>query len=332
MNQPNSITRANDTWTSQPPFMSAKYYAFGEILWDCLPNGRYPGGAPFNVAIHLSQLVSSALISTVGQDALGDEILQVAKDKGVDTTFVTRARIGLPTGTVSVQIDPLGNATYEIIQPVAWDEICVPDELLTALAQASALVFGTLACRSPYNRSQLERLLAVEGPMKFFDVNLRPPFADPALAIELAKRADVIKLNDEEAGLLATWLQTGKAIGDPPSTVTALSQACATIAAATGVSRICVTRAAHGAALWDAGAMVCAPSPQVTVRDTVGAGDAFMAALMLGLIGGTPIPELLEHACQIGAYVASCDGATPPLPRGLIETIKPQAFRSAPPA
>ena len=190
--------------------MNTEFYTFGEILWDCLPSGRHAGGAPFNVAAHLVQLgVSASLISAIGQDPLGDEILKVAEDKGVNTQFVTRARIGLPTGTVLVTVDANGNASYELVQPVAWDEIRVLPEALEAVAQARALIFGSLAGRSPYNLDQLNRLLEIEGPMKFFDVNLRPPFANPELVMDIAKRADVIKLNDDEVGKLDSWLKTG---------------------------------------------------------------------------------------------------------------------------
>ena len=130
--------------------MNTEFYAFGEILWDCLPSGRHAGGAPFNVTAHLVQLGASAsLISAVGRDALGDEILKVAEDKGVNTELVTRARIGLATGTVLVTVDASGNATYELVQPVAWDEIRVLPEALEAVAQARGLIFGSLAGRSP---------------------------------------------------------------------------------------------------------------------------------------------------------------------------------------
>ena len=109
--------------------MPADFYAFGEILWDCLPSGKHAGGAPFNVSAHLAQIgVNSALISCVGRDPLGDEIVAVAKDKRVNVDFVTRARVGLATGTVLVTLDEFRNATYELVQPAAWDEIRVPDE------------------------------------------------------------------------------------------------------------------------------------------------------------------------------------------------------------
>src|SRR5258705_13661276 len=135
--------------------MNTEFYTFGEILWDCLPSGRHAGGAPFNVAAHLVQLGASAsLITAVGQDPLGDEILKVAEDKGVNTQFVSRARIGLATGTVLVTIDANGNATYELVQPAAWDEIKVPEEALEAVSKSHAFIFGSLAGRSPYNVDQ----------------------------------------------------------------------------------------------------------------------------------------------------------------------------------
>lgn len=303
--------------------MPAEFYAFGEILWDCLPSGKHAGGAPFNVTAHLAQIgVSSALISCVGRDPLGDEILAVARDKKVNIDFVTRARIGLPTGTVLVTLDENGNATYELVQPAAWDEIRVPAEAMEAVAQSRAFIYGSLAGRSPYNLEQLDRLLDVKGPFKFFDVNLRPPFADPPLVMEFAKRADVLKLNDGEVGRLAAWVRTGEASADTPRDEAGIARACETLADETGVSRICVTRAEDGASLWLNGALASAPAPYIEVRDTVGAGDAFMAGLMVGLTKGTEPRKVLEDACRLGAYVASHYGATPLLPNELTEPIR----------
>jgi fructokinase len=303
--------------------MNTEFYTFGEILWDCLPSGRHAGGAPFNVAAHIAQLgVSVSLVSAVGQDSLGDEILEIAKDKGVNVDFVVRVRIGLPTGTGLATVDALGNATYELVQPVAWDEIIVSDEALEAVAKASAFIFGSLASRSPYNLEQLNRLLAVTGPLKFFDVNLRPPFADPKRIVELAGRADVLKLNHDEVGQIASWLRTGEATPNPPANAAAVAEACATISEATDTPRICVTMGAEGAALWDRGNLVTATAPKVVVRDTVGAGDAFMAGLIVGLTRGADTQTVLGTACQLGAIVASRDGATPLLPPDLIREFR----------
>lgn len=303
--------------------MKTDFYAFGEILWDCLPSGRHAGGAPFNVAAHLAQLGASvSLISAVGKDLLGDEILEVAGHKGVNVEFVTRARVGLATGTVLVTVDAIGNATYELVQPAAWDEIRVPAKVLTAVGKSRAFTFGSLAGRSPYNLEQLDRLLDVEGPLKFFDVNLRPPFADPPLVMELAKRADVLKLNDGEVGRLASWILTGDAAASTPRSHDDIAAACGLLARATNASRICVTLAEQGAALWEGGTLVTAPAPQVEVKDTVGAGDAFMAGLMMGLTFGVDPKTVLRNACRLGAFVASHNGATPLLPNELTKEFK----------
>jgi fructokinase len=303
--------------------MNTDFYAFGEILWDCLPSGRYVGGAPFNVSAHLAQLgVSVSLISAVGRDSLGDKILQVARDKSVNVDFVSRVRIGLPTGTAIATLDEKGNATYELVQPAAWDEIEVTGKALDAVSKARALTFGSLAGRSHYNLQQLDRLLAVKGPLKFFDVNLRPPFVDPARTIDLAKHADVIKLNNGELAMLASWLRSGELTHSTPRWTDEIARACATLAEATNVSRICVTFAEKGAALWERGNIVTAPAPQVAVKDTVGAGDAFMAGLMVGLTRESHPRKVLVNACRLGAFVASHFGATPLLPAALVRELQ----------
>jgi fructokinase len=262
------------------------------------------------------------LLSAVGQDSLGDEILEVAQHKGVNVQFVGRARIGLPTGTVVATVDAMGNATYELVQPVAWDEIIVSAEAVEAVAKADALIFGSLASRSPYNLEQLDRLLALKGPLKFFDVNLRPPFTDPERIVELAAHADVIKLNHDEVGQIASWLRTGEATPNPPGNADAVAEACAALSEATKTPRICVTMGATGAALWDQSTLVCVPAPKVVVKDTVGAGDAFMAGVMVGLTRGADTQTVLETACRLGAIVASHDGATPLLPEEMIQEFR----------
>jgi fructokinase len=274
------------------------------------------------VAAHLAQLgLSAGIISAVGGDALGDEILQVAKDKGVDTEFVSRAGKGLPTGTVVATLDENSNATYELVKPAAWDEIAAPAGALEAVAGARGFVYGSLAGRSPHNLEQVEKLLAVSGPLKFFDVNLRPPYADPARVIALGKYADVIKLNDDEAGQMANWLRTGDMSMGETETIESLAKACGELAAATETERVCVTRGSKGAALWERGELICAAAPHVTVRDTVGAGDAFMAGLVAGLTKGASTLKTLEGACRLGAYVASHFGATPLIPRELVAEL-----------
>jgi fructokinase len=294
--------------------MQTEFYAFGEILWDCIPSGRHPGGAPFNVTAHLVQLGASAsLLSAIGNDPLGEEILQVAKNKGVNVEFVGR-HATLPTGTVLVSVDEKGDATYDIVKPVAWDEIEVPAEAATAIGNGRGFIFGSLSCRSPRNIGVLRDLLSLPGPLKFFDVNLRPPHSDPGTILKLAKQADVLKLNHKEVGKLAAYIRTGDMTCPPSMDIDAIAEAAAVLAAATDTNRICVTRAENGAVLWDNGNLIAAPAPHVEVKDTVGAGDSFTAGLMIGLTGGTDVQRVLENACRIGAFVASQNGATPVLP------------------
>lgn len=301
--------------------MQTDFYSFGEFLWDCLPSGRHAGGAPFNVTAHLVQLGASAsLISAIGRDELGEEILQVARDKGVNTEFIIRHR-ALPTGTVRVTVDAKGNASYDIVEPVAWDEIEVTPAVLDGVANARGFIFGSLSCRSSRNIEQLRDLLKLKGPLKFFDVNLRPPYADPECIVKLAARADVLKLNHEEVGKLASWIQTGEMNCEPPMDADSIARAAAIVAEKTDTPRICVTRAENGAALWDHGNLVTAPAPNVVVKDTVGAGDSFMAGLMIGLTRGDDPRKLLENACRVGAYVASHNGATPLLPQEIVSAF-----------
>jgi fructokinase len=314
-------TRAGTLDIPRFTFMNSEFYSFGEILWDCLPSGRHAGGAPFNVTCHLVQLgVTASLLSSVGQDPLGDEILEIARNKGVNTECINR--VGLPTGTVIATVDAAGNATYEIVQPVAWDQITVSSEALEAVSKSSAFIFGLLATRSPYNQEQLDHLLKLKGPLKFFDVNLRPPFADPERVVQMAQRADVLKLNHDEVGQIASWVRTGKATPNSPSNPNEVAEACGIVSEATKVSRICVTMGAAGAALWEKGTLVHAPAPKVVVKDTVGAGDSFMAGLMVGLTRGVDNQTVIETACRIGAVVASHDGATPVLPQEMIQEVR----------
>ena len=140
----------------------------------------------------------------------------------------------------------------------------------------------------------------------------------PECIVKLAARADVIKLNHEEVGKLAAWIETGEMKSEPPMDSEAVGRAAAILAETTNTPRICVTRAENGAALWDNGNLITVPAPKVVVKDTVGAGDSFMAGLMIGLTRGDDPQKLLENACRVGAYVASHNGATPLLPEDIV--------------
>ena len=171
---------------------------FGEVLWDCLPDGRFVGGAPLNVAYHMTKLGSAAWpASSVGDDELGHELLDQIRARSLPTDLVGVVK-DRPTGVVNVTFDN-GSPTYDIVTNVAWDRIEVPAEM----PPVSAVVFGSLALRSEHNHRQLLCLLALSpGALGVFDVNIRPPYGTHELVWMLASHADLVKLNDDEAASL----------------------------------------------------------------------------------------------------------------------------------
>ncbi len=279
---------------------------FGEILWDFLPDALYPGGAPFNVAYHLHrQQVGVHLVSAVGRDVLGDELLRRLHHWEIATDLVCRHH-GLPTGNVIATLSPGGDASYEITPSVAWDQIFVTEDVVRAAVGADAVVFGSLALRSAFNRNALERILAVlpDNALRIFDVNLRPPHDDLTLVRELAPRASVLKLNAAEAARLAA--DTAESPGNEEAHAR-------TLAEISGGAIICVTAGERGAGLLRDGTWHWEPGRDVPVADTIGAGDSFLAALVAHLLNQTGTdPEILARACRLGEWVATQRGATPP--------------------
>ncbi len=277
---------------------------FGEILWDFLPRGAFPGGAPFNVCYHLHRLgLRAHLASAVGQDLLGDDLLRRLKGWGLETDGVTRHR-GLPTGHVRAVLDATGSASYEIASEVAWDQIIPGEDTTRAVFGAQALVFGSLAQRSPVNRAALDRLLAAlpGDALRVLDVNLRAPFDAPALINDLARKATLLKLNSDEAARLA---EDQPGFGREEGHARALADKF-------GCPLICVTAGPRGAGILAGGVWHRSDARPVTVRDTVGAGDAFTAGLLAGLLLHRESPATaLARACRMGEFVASQDGATP---------------------
>lgn len=279
---------------------STEILCVGELLWDALPEGLFLGGAPFNVACHLRGAgVPAAMVSRVGDDRLGAEALRRAGryGVGVDLIQVDPTR---PTGFVNVTVDDAGNPAYEIVEPAAWDAIDATDALIARASAARAIVFGSLAQRDPMSRRTIERLWESDAMMAF-DVNLRPPYDDVDVVRRSLHRADIVKLSAGEMAQVAEWFDLR---GSPRQLVAALAEKFA-------CSVVCVTRGSEGAALWHDGTWTEHPGFQVDVRDTVGAGDAFLAVLLAGLLAGGADAALLQHANLIGAYVATQYGSVP---------------------
>src|SRR5690606_5515729 len=287
----------------RPPSMNV--LCFGEILWDFLPDGLFPGGAPFNVGYHLHQHGARVhLLSGIGRDLLGNELLRRLGNWNIDTTTITRHQ-GLPTGYVVAEVDAAGNASYEITPSVAWDQILLNEDALRAAVSADALVFGSLAQRSSVNRATLGRIMQVlpADAWRVFDVNLRPPHDDLALVREFAASATVLKLNAEEAARLAS--ESSEPAGGEESHARSL-------ASTTGCTRICITAGPRGAGLLTQNEWLWEPGRDIQVVDTVGSGAAFLASLLFHLRSGASDRDALARACRMGEWVASHRGATPP--------------------
>lgn len=278
---------------------------FGEILWDVLPAARHPGGAPFNVAYHLSRHGCRPLVvSAVGCDELGGELLSRLDAWGIDSAGV-RVDGSRPTGVVLATPDAADHTHYEIARDVAWDEITPAPHVFAAAREAAALVFGSLAQRSAANLAWLEQLLAALPPaaLRAFDVNLRAPHDSPALVARLARHATLLKLNAAEAARLHD--DGGETPGREESDARVL-------AARWGCGSVVVTAGARGAGWLRAGAWHWEPARPVAVADTIGAGDAFLAALLAGILRGSGDPAaILAQACRTGEWVATQAGATP---------------------
>ena len=285
--------------------MNGKVLCIGEVLWDALPAGLFLGGAPFNVACHLHELgLSAVFASRVGNDALGREILRRLRHRGISTDHI-QTDDNLPTGFVVVGLDDTGVPDFTIVEPSAWDAIELTDELREEASEADAVVFGSLAQRNSVTRETIRTVLSGTSAIKVFDVNLRPPFDTKDIVKASLETADIVKLNDDELQILDTWFDLcGKQDHDPETAADRLAEVFQCTA-------VCVTRGADGAALWRDGSWYEHPGFSISVADTVGSGDAFLASFLQGYLSERSPEETLARANATGAYVATRNGATP---------------------
>lgn len=254
-----------------------------------------------NVAIRLQSLgVPAAVISKIGNDNPGEELLSIINDKGVNTSLIQHDK-AIPTGEVLVKLDSNGIATYEIVYPSAWDRIELNEQNTAATKNADAFVFGSLACRDDVTKHTLLALLDVAS-YKVFDVNLRPPFYDTGFIEQLMCKSDFIKLNDEELLIIAWSMNSG---------TNKIEENIRFIAEKTATDTICVTKGKDGAVLFSEGKYYSHPGYAVTVEDTVGSGDSFLGALISKILNREDSAEALAYACAMGAIVATQKGANP---------------------
>ncbi len=272
--------------------------AFGEVLWDVIDGVPHLGGAPFNLAAHAAKCgLRAAIVSAVGRDDLGRRAVAEARRLGVLTDFIAEHPT-LPTGTVNVTLDTRGVPSYEIVKPVAWDEIDCGGDAQPRVASVClrAFCFGTLAQRSPVSAATLAQLLAAlpDSTLVFFDVNLRQHFWSRELVERGLARTDILKVNDEEM----------RALGFAPDALFARFPRLSTIVETRGAAGCVVTPRA--------GAPLASPAlPDGPVVDTVGAGDAFSAAFLAAVLRGESLQSAAEAGNRLAGRVAARPGAIP---------------------
>lgn len=278
----------------------------GEVLWDCFPDGRRPGGAPANVAYHACRLGHrGVVVSRVGRDEAGDALARHLEAQGLDLRYVQRDA-ERPTGRVTVDTDDSARPVFIIHEDVAWDRLAFDAELAGLMASASAVCFGTLAQRDATSRSTIRRCLdAARDALVVYDVNLRQDWYAREWIERSLALSRVVKLNEKEVSVVSELLGT-----DPGGFAKSLRERY-------DVELTCVTRAERGCVLLGPDETVDVPGKPVEVVDAVGAGDAFTAALISGLLRGWPLERTAGFANELGALVARSPGAMPALDREL---------------
>jgi len=282
----------------------------GEVLWDLFPDAPRFGGAPANFACHAALLGAKvSLVSAVGEDARGHEAIAILQGFGLAPSLV-RVIADAPTGAVGVTVDAAGKPRFEIRGGAAWDQIPWTPELEALVAAVDVVYFGTLGQRGQISRSTIQRVLSAakaRGIPRVLDVNLRRPFCDARLIRESIGQATVLKLSDDELAEVAA--ACGLPQDDDP--VDSLRS----LLTREKLDLVAMTRGAAGALLVSATEVVDQPGIPTVVCDTVGAGDAFTAALVVGLLRRDPLPTIARTACAIAAAVCAQPGAVPAGPK-----------------
>lgn len=287
----------------------------GEALWDVLPEGKKIGGAPANFAYHVSQFgLNSKVVSAVGEDKLGAEILENLQAKKLKMQIET---VPYPTGTVQVELDAEGVPCYDIKEGVAWDNIPYTKDLDELAHQACAVCFGSLAQRSVVSRNTINAFLDAmphdSNVLKIFDINLRQSFYTKEILCNSFKRCNILKINDEEL------VTVSRMFGYPGID---LQDKCWILLGKYNLKMLILTCGVNGSYVFTPGEMSFVETPKVEVADTVGAGDSFTAAFVAAILSGKTVREAHELAVETSAYVCTQNGAMPELPAELINRLK----------
>ncbi|MEX2214304.1 MAG: carbohydrate kinase [Phycisphaeraceae bacterium] len=300
----------------------------GEALFDVFPDRQVLGGAPLNCAVHAHQLAQplggrGIVVSRIGQDPLGDQLLAEVRARGMTTDYI-QTDPDRPTGTVYVDLSDPASPSYDIVQPVAWDWMQFDPDIESLAAQASAVCFGTLAQRASESRSAILRFLtAARRAVRLFDVNLRQQFYSAQIIRRSLEHATAVKINEEELAIIADLLALD-ITSETPGQSQAEKQA-AVLLKKFNQKLVILTRGERGTLLITPTGRIEGKPAHYEMEegaDAVGAGDACAAAILLGLVMRWPLQRTADLANQIGAYVATRRGATPALPDEILNSVK----------
>lgn len=279
----------------------------GEALWDVLPEGKKIGGAPANFVYHVSQFgLPSCVVSAIGDDALGKEIIENFTSKGLDQLI---AEVPYPTGTVQVEIDQTGIPLYDIKENVAWDNIPYTEHLDALAKRTKAVCFGSLAQRNVVSRETINHFLDTmpkdDDSLIVFDVNLRQGFYNKEILCKSMQNCNILKINDEEL------ITVSRMFGYPGID---LQDKCWILLGKYNLKMLILTCGINGSYVFTPGNVSFQPTPKVEVADTVGAGDSFTAAFIASILKGKSVTEAHTIAVKTSAYVCTQKGAMPILP------------------
>ena len=281
----------------------------GEILWDVLPAGKVLGGAPANFIYHTREIggedVQPLLVSCVGKDPPGKEILERWNELALSREFISADKVH-PTGAVAVTVDPQGKPVYAIGENAAWDFLPESPQLRELAATTDAVCFGTLAQRSPASRKTIQDFLRQVGSeaLRILDLNLRVPFFSKSVIDESLSLANVVKMNDEEMRVLAGMFSIA---GGEDAVAAELMRR-------HPLRWVVLTKGEKGSVLYGAGRKYVHGGSQVKVVDSIGAGDAFAAAIAVGMLRNVNAEDLNDRANRLASFVCTRPGAMPPVP------------------
>ena len=284
---------------------------FGELLWDNLPSGKVAGGAPFNIVNRATALgLKAEVITSVGTDPLGTELTELVASKGNSTKYIQQHPL-LQTSVVNIEVGDNGEPHYDIVYPVAWDDVRIDESVLSLVKSASAFVYSSLGLRDERSREALFQLLNT-AQLKICDINLRDGHFTKETILRMIEKADILRANESELTMISAWLGLDQL---------SRKEQMQSLTERYNYNMVITTLGGEGAVCFKDDHWYMQPVFKVEVKDTVGAGDAFLASFIYKYLLEEPINQCMKFACAVGSLTASKDGGTPSITPSEIEAM-----------